>query len=633
MERRVGVIVGAILLGVVLGIASGSKVDCSECFLIGKVPSNDFKVCQSCGINSTLGISGCDCGCPSGKIISDKDSFGRYLPEKECISCSLPFEKSPSNIYSCDRCPDLIGMEYSSSFVCSCISSSHSIFSSSLCLDSVGINSLTSTYSDSNERHTVTFKGYRESSDTSLGTATSSSLLSKHFELNLMKSSVRCIYEGRNSSCRILSSLCILTPFDSTSVACKIYYSALENSNVGNGRNSLTQSPNNEYILPWIDWEDSTKIVKNVDYSPSLIANFNTILKFKVKIFDLEGNFLETKDLTNELQLCPNDQQTSSSLKWSHLGRNYVLSCFLNLPHFPLLNLTRFYEVYLVDSSSSSSSSTTKEEEILLAVPVHINYEGDSAAIRNENKHIAKRFFLVDNVSGIGTGGILQRIRYAVGTELRITLRSDSLSQTGQIYIPEIFLTFGSRTLSPEDSISPSLAGDSLSLLSPSVSFQTTYTMDLSFFWSGVSVGFIITCILSFLLMCIRVSNYNRRRQLNLWDSFFLAQVIIQGISSLADFLFLFLLALSLYWISVFKGQSEPTLLLPEGAEGTTSFKTLVIIAFIGKIIHVTYQLFAQVRSIIFFIDWERPRGKGEKNKEKEKSSSSEDKKKKKYRK
>ena len=580
--------------------AWGAQVGCVECAQLGKVASSDGAVCQGC--NATL--SGCDCVCPSGHLLIEVDSTGRYLPTKfcrECIDCA---------------CADLQGMHFSGGS-CVCVSSAHSIYDSRVCLNTAGQTVVTNQQSNANTRNTVTFKGHKESIDTS---ATSATVLSKHFQNNLMTAAVRCMQEKSNSSCANLASLCILTAFDSSSTACQLYSTAL--SGVGGGRAS-THAPNNADLFPWIDYsfsslEDAkTNLLESASYAPSFPVDFETVLSFKVKEYDFDGTFLEKRDLTNELQLCPSDQKTPTSLKYRNFARNHYFSCNLNLNNFQALNRTRFYEIYVVDTANSNTE---------IAVPVHINFEGDSDAVIDANFNLYKRFFLVDNVAGVDSSGVLTKVRFAVDTELRVTLRSGS---SGLIHVPELFLLYGARTLAASDTPSLSLTSEDAALLSPQVTFHSTYTMDLSNYFSGTSVGFIIACVLAFLVMYVRVRNYNRRRQLSIYDVLYFTQVAVQGISSLGDTLFVLLLGLSLYWILFFKGQSSISILLPVGSEGIAGFQILVILAFTGKLIHVLYQLYQQVTQIIFFIDWERPRGKLEK-KEKEQHSHNDDEQKKK---
>jgi len=78
---------------------------------------------------------------------------------------------------------------------------------------------------------------------------------------------------------------------------------------------------------------------------------------------------------------------------------------------------------------------------------------------------------------------------------------------------------------------------------------------------------------------------------------------------TLSSFLFWLLFAICCYWYLFFKGQKEVFVLVPS-IDDAQPFVTLLVLVLVGRIISVLDILWKQTNVDMFFIDWEKPRGR-----------------------
>lgn len=107
----------------------------------------------------------------------------------------------------------------------------------------------------------------------------------------------------------------------------------------------------------------------------------------------------------------------------------------------------------------------------------------------------------------------------------------------------------------------------------------------------------------------IRTSSWRRRNDKLYLDCSSLLQLVIFTFSALSVVFFAVLAGTCFQWLIFFKQQTVVYRILPTTSQESL-LRALLICAFIFKLIDILYILFSQIFVDIFFIDWERPRGR-----------------------
>ena len=84
--------------------------------------------------------------------------------------------------------------------------------------------------------------------------------------------------------------------------------------------------------------------------------------------------------------------------------------------------------------------------------------------------------------------------------------------------------------------------------------------------------------------------------------------MIAEFCSVTSTLLLLLLTISSCFLLVLFKAQQTLFITLPEGNQ-EIAFITLLVLAFVFRLIHIIYLIWRQVTIQIFLVDWERPRG------------------------
>lgn len=193
-----------------------------------------------------------------------------------------------------------------------------------------------------------------------------------------------------------------------------------------------------------------------------------------------------------------------------------------------------FFDVYLKYDNSSN----------LLPLPAQISVApGGTQA----NRNLQRRFFLVDAVSAAQqqqSGRQQQQqtaskyIRYAKSITIQVDLSGGQVN--GQIYPPVFYVTY--------DFVSTSNMQSRVE-----VQFQISYTSQLS--QEMVIVGIVtgVFVLLSFFWAIFRTWIWNKRSGKLAPDLVTLFKFVMFWFSALSNVLFLIMVALSLYWLIIFK--------------------------------------------------------------------------------
>ncbi len=188
----------------------------------GSVASLDRSRCIACpqGVDSTTG----ECACPKGSAVIERDSFGQYLPAKQCLTCPDGAYPGPTGpVYACQPCP--VNQIYDTNknpWVCTCNLTQY-ISAGDACVSIQDSQYVTTNY-PINIAKSLTFS-FQETLQTNVdGTITIAS--SDTIDYLYLKSAYNCLKSADpqvNQSCQVLANLCVLQMYDSNNPICKLY--------------------------------------------------------------------------------------------------------------------------------------------------------------------------------------------------------------------------------------------------------------------------------------------------------------------------------------------------------------------------------------------------------------------------
>ncbi|KAI9100497.1 Meckelin [Phlyctochytrium arcticum] len=413
-----------------------------------------------------------------------------------------------------------------------------------------------------------------------------------------MKSAVRCMVQDDVTSCEQLANLCVLAFYDLTTAACQIYQSILRT------KAPTVGSADIPYGYPWLvygwlsgqDTMAFTNSILNMDIDISAGSNSSSIPLF-VNIFGQNGSFIGQQQVLEQFQTCTTAE---NSADWRSIGHNYIARCNVNIADLsrssePVL----FYDLYVRDRTGA-----------LVPAPIRItNYRTTSNRQSNVNANpvdysssvLFRRFFGFDSRSGV-ENGVLKVFRVPTGFEFWIRKVPD----TGRIYIPVLDVTYAERDVSILST------GDASLVSSPEFIYTATYIMDLSSFWRIATIIFALVCVAAGLMAFYAARGWSMRNLTSYerWDVNFLSRCVLILAGCLAPFLFLLLLVASAYILFTYKTQSTLGSFLPWTDADVSRFRAILIITLVCQCANVLMLLYQQCEVDIFFIDWERSRGR-----------------------
>ncbi|KAM9095924.1 meckelin isoform 3-T3 [Sarcophilus harrisii] len=318
-------------------------------------------------------------------------------------------------------------------------------------------------------------------------------------------------------------------------------------------------------------------------------------LRFVAASYDVRGNFLEWRTLEGGLlQLCP-DTVTRLNAAYK-FGTTYQQNCEVPISKI-LTDFTSpvFYDVYLEYTSEN-------QEQHLWAIPIlNLNLRHNEIFVNQDSSTVrwllTRRLFLVDTLSG-RENDLESRPRVIrIASKLTMSICLVPNTKSGNIYPPLITVAY--EDIEIENPNSQSVM----------VSFSVRYEMNQEEARTQTNIALGVLGGLAVLWSLLKTAGWKRRIGSPMIDLQTVMKFLVYYAGDLANVFFIITMGTGLYWLIFFKAQKAVSVLLPMLSQ-EESFVTYVGCAFALKTLQFLHKLVCQVTIDIFFIDWERPKGK-----------------------
>ncbi|KAJ3410889.1 Meckelin [Chytridiales sp. JEL 0842] len=330
--------------------------------------------------------------------------------------------------------------------------------------------------------------------------------------------------------------------------------------------------------LPWLYYQEQPGVVGNMSPNVSIDLSSPSVkgkLSFVLAAYTPEGKFLGFKSLQDQFEFC-RYQASASDSPWFIVGYNYASQCNLNI--FNIANILvddagqRFPIPIRVLNMAENKALSDRVFDSIAQTRVSYDFTGNV---------FTRRFFLVDKVSGV-SNNTLKVMRVPTHISLWIMKRDDN---SGRILTPVMNILYAERNID-----GPALATASSLYSLPTYNFSVLYSMDLNYFWRIMQILFSLTTVLAILYGLYLTRNWSKRNMAGPGDSI--------------DTNFL------VYSVTNISGQGALYLFLPVSSYDVGLFLTILITAVVTQGFYVGVRIYYQCKTDVFFIDWEKSRGK-----------------------
>ncbi|XP_072426341.1 meckelin [Chiloscyllium punctatum] len=559
----------------------GPFIECKKCPIVYSAVTHDGWSCIRCPPGASVDNHG-KCQCLPGYILVERHINGPPLKEAKCEPCynTAPSFSTPDvSAKLCIRCHEsFINTTHS----CDCQSN---ILTGGLCFHA-DPKTLTSSV--------ITNIIYRKNLIVS----------SAWFASNLKASAISCLRFANLTACQVLGNMCVMT-MNSINIeappndACGLFQTIHKNTVHLGITHSVSSWRRN---LPWLYYEGHTDGLAprtfHQDPFPTVFY-FKTFQRMKLQFiiakFDARGYFLDWEKVTGgTLQLCPD---TMAKLNAAYVfGITYQQQCII--PISKLLSDyddIQFYDLYMLYEGEDG------EDKLHPIAVRNLNFQYNGQFINQVNTEnnwrFTRRIFLVDTLSGRETNLKNQPkvIRVANSIKIRVNLVPNTVQ--GNIYPPTLIVSY--KTIKIQDPDQQSV----------SISFSVEYEMDLTSAYQNTEIALGFLCGLSVICSVLKTASWRRRVGYQMIDVPTILKFLLFYAGDLANAFFVVLFGTGLYWLIFFKGQRIASVFLPTPSQ-ERHFIASVVSAFALKFIQLLHQLGIQLTMDIFFIDWERPKGK-----------------------
>ncbi|XP_043922225.1 meckelin [Protopterus annectens] len=419
------------------------------------------------------------------------------------------------------------------------------------------------------------------------------------FTQHLKAAAAACMEYNNLTSCQALGNMCVMNMNSLTSSrndACGLFQLVYAYHS-----DAVHSIPYWKVNLPWLYYytdrtgEASRALRVQFPTSFSFTGTAqNSRLEFVVAKYGVRGNFLQLQNVRGgTLQLCPD---TLARLDAAFtFGTTYQQSCTILLSK--ILNdfpEPVFYDVFMQYVNEHGQQN-------LWAIPVlnrnlqctqPCNNQGDDM----NQWLLTRRIFLVDTLSGReNLASSPSVIRVATKIKFGITLVPDN--QQGKIYPPLITVVYSNIQVKNSDT------------QFVSVSFSVEYQMNQSERQVQTNIALGVLGGAAVLYSLLKTASWKRRIATPIIDIQTVVKFLLFYAGDLANVFFVVTVGTGIYWLIFFKGSQLASVVLPSGSEETV-FITYVGCAFGLKALQFLHKLISQLTVDLFFIDWERPKGK-----------------------
>ncbi|XP_028592350.2 meckelin isoform X1 [Podarcis muralis] len=557
----------------------GSSITCEKCPESTSGVTQDGWDCITCPKGLT---SEGKCKCPVNEILVERDTNGALLADALCVQCDgkgKSFATSNALNNMCIRCePTFINVNKS----CSC--SEPNILTGGLCFRSTG------NYPP---------KGIATVRFGKLGIT----LISAWFSKNLQASAAACWLYSNLTSCQTLGNMCVMNMNSLSSAstdACGLFQYVFANTAGLGTVHSISFWRQN---LPWLYYGDQPGLASQVLDTTQFPASFtfkgtnkNIKLQFIAASYDAGGNFLKWQYLEGGvLQLCPD---TLTKLNAAYIfGTTYQQKCTISVSKI-LKDYSSpiFYDVFLEYYDEEDG------QQYLWAVPVlNLNLQYNEMFVnRGSNMNnwlLTRRMFLVDTLSGQENDLGNQPRIIRIASEITISIRLVPNTQRGAIYPPLI-------TIAYSDVLVQNPGAENVV-----VSFSVNYEMNQSEARIQTDIALGVLGGLAVLWSLLKTAGWKRRIGSPMIDLQTVLKFLLFYSGDLANVFFIISVGTGIYWLIFFKAQQYVSVLLPLPSQ-EDNFVSYIGCAFALKALQFLHLLVSQLMVDIFFIDWERPKGK-----------------------
>ena len=467
------------------------------------------------------------------------------------------------------------------------------------------------------------------------------------FEHYLTLAVSKCAYYGSPDDsryCEILANMCALHLFSNDAGACS-KLSEIKSDRTAYG----SAAASSEWVrsVPWLKYDDTGKLVtesKEIKQKISLDAQAVTDsvdrLNLTLAKYSLNGDFLGFEPLRAQFYYCnkkstgydmgtTSDSGTggttskpvygpppSGDTRWLKYGHGYSESYYCDLESLIENNETVFYDLYLNDPASGSS-----DVDALFPVPVRLENFVEGSKLVNVNSDniesddvFTRRFFFHDAVSSIKTAGAKAEVlRYADKIELEVRMQRDgNPSVSSQRTFPPI-LTIHYTDIKVADVVGAKKT--------TKITFSAVYTQDMTDLKQSFDVmaglGYAITVFIAFVASVgTQRKNWRSGQSPGDGDPMLNFRYLIFLFSAFTKVFMVIMLVALLFIFWPFKAQVDLFIMLPvDRIERLTLndyylFRTFLMICFVGQLLTVLEIIYSQSKIEIFFMDWEKTRGK-----------------------
>ncbi|XP_019406039.1 PREDICTED: meckelin isoform X1 [Crocodylus porosus] len=556
----------------------GPSVTCEKCPENVNGVTEDGWNCIACPKGLTTEGK---CKCLNNEILVERDVNGTLLKEALCIHCDGSEQSFSTSDVLGNRCTRCEQTFINVSKSCDC--SEPNILTGGLCFSSSG--------------HFPP-KGVATIRYGQLGITVTSAW----FQKNLQASAAACWLYSNLTSCQALGNMCVMNMNSLSSAstdACGLFQYIYTNTA---GLGIVHSISFWRQYLPWIYYGDQPGLASQVLETTQFPTGFsfkgtnkNIKLQFIAASYDAEGNFLKWQSLEGGvLQLCPD---TLTRLDAAYIfGTTYQQSCTISvskiLTSFPK---PVFYDVYLEYPEDNG-------QEYLWAIPVlNLNLQYNEMLVNQgsnrNNWLLTRRIFLVDALSGKENDLKKQPRIIRIASKITISIHLVPNTQRGAIYPPLITIAYTDLLVQNPDT------------QSVTVSFSVNYEMSQSEAQIQTDIALGVLGGLAVLWSLLKTAGWKRRTGSSVIDLQTVFKFLLFYAGDLANVFFIITVGTGIYWLIFFKAQQFVSVLLPIPSQ-EKHFVTYIGCAFTLKALQFLHKLISQLLVDIFFIDWERPKGK-----------------------